>query len=66
MSAAAWVWLIVIAVLLAAEFILLALGLPLLSHAVWEFMDEQEGWGRLLILAVGILLGHFFWPRRIK
>ncbi len=64
MKPAAIVWLVLIALALAAEFILLALGEPLLSHAVWEFADENVVATRFVIFAIGVLFGHFWWPRR--
>ncbi len=63
MKPAAVLWLIAIAFLLAAEFVLLWLGQPLLSHAVWEFLDEQEVAARFLTFGTGVLWSHFFWSR---
>ncbi len=61
---AAVIWLVASVFLLAAEFVLLALGEPLLSHAVWELTDRYEVLTRFIVFAIGALFSHFFWYRR--
>ncbi len=64
MKPAALIWLVALAFLLCAEFVLLALGQPLLSHAVWEFIDQNHTLSLLVSAIIGALWAHFFWSRR--
>lgn len=35
-----------------------------LSQVVWSFNDRAPVFGYVLTFAVGVVAGHWFWPRR--
>lgn len=63
MKKTAAAWLIAIAGLLAYEAYALFNGTPgdTLSEAVWKYGQHP-----MIALAVGVVLGHLLWQRKIK
>lgn len=56
--------------------LLIGIGLLLIAWDVWVWLEPTEGdtisevvhdWGTrswFLLIGIGVLLGHFFWPQR--
>ena len=63
MKRTAAAWLIAIAALLVYEMYAVLNGIPgdTLSEAVWRYGQHP-----MIALAVGVLLGHFFWQGKGK
>lgn len=55
-------WLLIItgAIWFVWEMVSLATGIPTISQEFWGINDKATSVGFLM----GLLMGHFFWPRR--